>query len=103
MPFLFVAFVMPQLVRIPLCAWCAYIAVRDAVLKAKRWSQRSKGSTSQTNSRGDPLVSLDGVQPELMLPSAMGSLLIAGLDMWWLVSWSLPLLTSGPRGPSSDL
>ncbi len=102
-----------QLVRGPLCVWCAYVAIRDAYHWYLRDRERSvavptPGSVTHNNNnintkeepsvdapstaRPDPMVSLESVQPLLMIPSAMGSLLIAGLDIWWLATWSLPKL-----------
>ena len=97
-----------QLVRMPLCLWCAFIAVRDVVLKLRsrccRPAQDSKDSNGKTKTEtGDPLISLDSVQPVLMVPSAIGSFLIAGLDVYWLATWSLPIImgTRIPgRGPT---
>ena len=83
-------------VRLPLEAWCVGIAVRDCDLKLRAKSDVDRGVVERRR-RGDadPLVSLESVQPALLIPAAMGSLFMACLDLNWLVCWSLPLLRRG--------
>lgn len=77
--------------RAPICLGLFYLAIRDSL---RYYLDAMRGGTSTKSSDSNHDASLEvlrkEVQPILLIPGAMGTLLMLYLDSKWVTDWALP-------------